>query len=95
MLSEQYGSRGVEVLVIDASNRRELTEEMVAEASLTVPVLLDDQDISGEAYGVFATPTTFVVDTAGRIIFKHIGYGPGMEGMLQREVALLLERQAT
>ena len=68
---------------------------MIAGASLTVPVLLDEKDISGEAYGVFATPTTFVVDTAGRIMFKHIGYGPGMEGMLQREVALLLERGTT
>lgn len=95
MLSEEYGGRGVEVLVIDASNRKELTEEVVTGASLTVPVLLDDQDISGETYGVFATPTTFVVDTAGRIMFKHIGYGPGMEGMLQREVALLLKRQTT
>lgn len=95
MLSEQYGSSGVEVLVIDASNRKELTERMIAEASLTVPVLLDEEDISGETYGVFATPTTFVVDTAGRIMFKHIGYGPGMEGMLQREVALLLERGTT
>ena len=73
MLSEQYGSSGVEVLVIDASNRKELTERMIAEASLTVPVLLDEKDISGETYGVFATPTTFVVDTAGRIGYSAAG----------------------
>jgi peroxiredoxin len=85
----------VAILVIDASNRQELTQKVSDEASLTLPVLLDDEDISGEAYSVFATPTTFIVDTTGRIIFKHIGYGPGQENMLEKEIQLLLDRSTT
>ena len=60
-----------------------------------MPVLLDDQEISREKYGVFATPTTFIVDQYGRAIFKHIGYVEGEEVMLEREIELLLKREAT
>jgi hypothetical protein len=95
MLFDKYGARGLEILIVDASNRKDLTQDVADETSLTLPVLLDDQDISHTAYGVFATPTTLLVDVAGRIIFKHIGYGPGTEDMLGREIELLLEGKTT
>jgi hypothetical protein len=95
MLMAKFGARGVEILIIDASNRRELTEKVAEETSITMPVLLDEEDVSGESYGVFATPTTLIVDGSGRVIFKHIGYGPGTEKVLEREIELLLERQTT
>ena len=94
-LQSGYSDRGIEIVIIDASNRKELTQQIVTEDSLALPMLLDDQDVSGEAYGVFATPTTLVIDPVGRIIFRHIGFGEGMDKMLEQEVSLLLERSAT
>jgi thioredoxin-related protein len=70
----------------------ELTERVTSEASLSMPVLLDDRHDFSETYGLRATPTTLLVDPAGRIIFKHVGYAPGMELTLEREIDLLLER---
>ena len=94
MLQARFGDE-VAILVVDASNRQELTQMISDEASLSLPVLLDDEDISGEAYGVFATTTTFIVDTTGKIIFKHIGYRPGEEHMLEKEIQLVLDRSTT
>jgi peroxiredoxin len=91
----KYAAEGVVIILVDASNRKELTEKIIDETAVTMPVLLDDEDISGESYGVFATPTTVIVDSAGRMIFKHIGFGEGMEDMFEKEIELLLERQTT
>ena len=82
----------MKIILVDASNRKELTEKVMDEAVVSMPVLLDDKDISGEDYGVFATPTTFIVDSTGRIIFKHVGFGEGMEDLFEREIDLLLQR---
>ena len=83
------------MILIDVRNMKEQTGKMVEDESLTMPVLLDGEGISRELYGVYATPTTFIVDQAGRAIFKHIGYGEGQEVMLETEIELLLERGTT
>jgi hypothetical protein len=90
----KYDELGVEIIVVDASNRREKTAEIIAEHAITLPVVLDTDDISHQSYKVYATPTTLIVDSAGRIIFRHIGYGPGMEKMMDKEIDLLLQREA-
>jgi thioredoxin-related protein len=87
--------QGVEILIVDVRNMKDKTEEVIAEASVSTPVLLDDQDISHEKYDILATPTTFIVDTTGKAIFKHIGYVEGHEHMLEKEIELLLERRPT
>jgi hypothetical protein len=71
---------------------KEQTSKMVEDESLTMPVLLDSEGISREKYGIYATPTTIIVDQAGSAIFRHIGYGEGQEVMFEREIDLLLER---
>jgi hypothetical protein len=93
--SDKYDPDQVAVILVDVRNLKELTQKMAADSSLTMPVLLDGDDVSGDMYGVYATPTTFIVDQAGRAIFKHIGYGEGQEVMLEAEIELLLERGTT
>ena len=83
------------MILIDVRNMKEETAKMVEDESLTMPVLLDSESVSRESYGIRATPTTFIVDQAGRAIFKHIGYGEGQEVMLEAEIELLLERGTT
>ena len=80
------------MILVDASNRKELTQKMIDEVAVTMPVLLDDKEISDKAYPVNATPTTFIIDAGGRIIFTHIGYGEGMDAMFEKEIDLLLQQ---
>ena len=82
----------VRILVVDVKNMEERTAELVSEYNLTLPVLLDDQDVSHQVYGVVYTPTTFLIDRRGRAVFRHVGFAEGQETMLEKEIALLLER---
>lgn len=92
-LNSKYAADGVRVLAIDVSGRKELTQKMAADASYRAPVLIDDKGFSRKEYKVTATPTTCVVDPSGKVIFRHVGYGPGMEKVLEKEIDLLLARK--
>ena len=94
-INDKYEIKGLRLILVDATNRKELTEKMAAEFSLKPPVLLDEQNISREQYKIVGTPTTYLIDGAGRIIFKHVGYGPGMERTLEKEIEALLARKST
>jgi cytochrome c biogenesis protein CcmG/thiol:disulfide interchange protein DsbE len=92
-LNSKYAAEGVQVLAIDVTGRKELTQKMATEASYKAPVLVDDKGFSRQQYKVTATPTTCIVDPSGKTIFRHVGYGPGMEKVLEKEIELLLARK--
>jgi hypothetical protein len=94
-LYTSYTGSDVDIIVVDASNREEMTRDVASEISLSLPVLLDDKDVSHDKYELYATPTTLIVDSRGRIVFKHVGFAEGMEGTLKREIELLLQREPT
>jgi thiol-disulfide isomerase/thioredoxin len=94
-LDAKYETKGVRVVVVDVTGRKELTDKVISEAAYKAPVLLDDKGFSRQEYKITATPTTFVVDQAGRMIFKHVGYGPGMETMFDKEIEALLGKKTT
>jgi thiol-disulfide isomerase/thioredoxin len=91
-LHEKYGQDDVVVLLVDVRNLKDQTKEMADNASLSMPVLLDEEKISREKYNVRATPTTVIIDRSGKAVFRHVGYGEGEEKMLEREIELLLKR---
>lgn len=43
-----------------------------------------------DAYGVAAIPTTVFIDHAGRLMFRHVGFGEGMEELFAQEIETLL-----
>jgi len=95
-LSDKYAGKGVKVVVVDVIGSKALTEKMIADAQYKAsPVVLDEKELAHKDYGITATPTTFIVDSAGRMIFKHLGYGPGMENMFDKEIELLQARKTT
>jgi len=56
-------------------------------------MLMDDQRVGREKYKIPGTPVTIILDRKGRMIFKHVGYGPGLEKTFEEEIRLLLERE--
>ena len=92
-LSSRFEARGLKVIAVDVTNRKDLTQKVMTDAAYTAPTLLDTGEVSRKQYNVVATPTTFLVDRSGRMVFKHVGYGPGMEKVLEREIELLLARK--
>jgi peroxiredoxin len=56
-----------------------------------VHTILNDTDRSAfTAYNVRGIPTTVVVDHEGRVMFRHVGFGEGMEEQFAKEIETLL-----
>jgi cytochrome oxidase Cu insertion factor (SCO1/SenC/PrrC family) len=55
---------------------------------LTVPVLVGgSQDGFQRDYGIESTPTTYLLDANGRVLYRADGYKPGDETVLEQKIA--------
>jgi thiol-disulfide isomerase/thioredoxin len=91
-LYEKYAGEGLRVVLVDVRNMKDATSAMAQEASLSMPVMLDDKDVADTDYQVRYTPTTFIIGPEGKAVFKHVGFGQGHPEMLDKEIALLLKK---
>ena len=77
---------------MEVSNRPELAQEFVKRVGATFPIVNDDQDVAKKLFAVTGTPTNLMLDEAGRVFFRSMGYGPGHEAMYAAEIEYLLAR---
>ena len=80
------------MLAVDVRNDRSGTEEFYREFGFEIPNVFDPRNVAVAQYGVAATPTTFLVDDTGRIVWRRYGYLPGEEVRLRRQIETLLQR---
>ncbi len=84
----------VVVISIDAGKRPAAADGFIDENHASHTLLNDpDRTVFG-AYGVSAIPTTVVIDPAGRMMFRHVGFSEGMEDQFAKEIETLLAWQA-
>lgn len=62
------------MLLVDVREDAPLVKRTVAERGYTARVLLDRTgDVAGKAYGVWGTPTVYVIDREGRLLARIVG----------------------
>lgn len=71
---------------MDVSNQKSRTLKVIEKTEVTFPVLLDDKSVGRNLYKIRGTPTTYMIDKEGNVVFRHIGYYQGMETVLMKEV---------
>src|SRR5690606_23155536 len=70
----EYRAAGLEVLLVDFREPLDVVRRTASERRYAAPVLLDDTgDVTGRLYGVWGTPTVYVIDRAGRLIARGVG----------------------
>jgi thiol-disulfide isomerase/thioredoxin len=79
-LQKQYADKGLVVIGVSldqdgASTVKPLIEKM----GLNYPIVLGDEAVVSAFGGIEGIPTTFIVDRAGNIVRKHVGYAPKAE----------------
>lgn len=52
------------------------------------PIVVDKRRKVASQYSVSVLPTTIIIDKAGKITFFHVGYKPGDEAEIERQVKL-------
>ena len=67
-------SRGLEVLLVDFREDPDLVKRTVRERGYVAPVLLDQSgDVAGRQYGVWGTPTVYLIDRRGQLVGRIVG----------------------
>ena len=73
-LYSEFKNEGLEVLLVDIREGRELVDRTVKERGYVAPVLLDQSgDTAGRQWGVWGTPTAYIVDRQGQLTGRIVG----------------------
>ena len=82
-LYEKYKDKGLCVIGIDPYDKKE--DDMpafLAKRGITYPVLLGGQNVAKE-YRISGYPTIYFIDKKGKVIHHQVGYGPGLEFVIE------------
>lgn len=90
-LQKELGDRGFEIVGISLDQEGfEVIRPFAEQYEVSYPMLLDDGTVADAFGGVYAMPSSFVIDKQGRIAHRVVGEYP-FEEMLPRVEALLAE----
>jgi peroxiredoxin len=92
-LYEKFKDRGLEIVAVEGFRMEEKATQFIEENKLTYRFVQDSEGedaVVRKVYKVNGFPTTFVIDRSGRVIYSHLGFSPGDEEKLEREILSLL-----
>jgi hypothetical protein len=72
----EWEPKGVSVLLVNIREDRGTVARAVADRGYIAPVVLDLDGAISDAYGIRATPTTFVIARDGTIVGRAVGPRP-------------------
>jgi peroxiredoxin len=90
---KELKGKGLEVVAINEDDPRNVSKvkPMASSHRWNFIILLDTNKDVKRLYHVTGYPTTFVLDSAGNVRYRHIGYTPGSEKELKEEIEGLLK----
>ena len=88
ILWQKYRDQGVAVVAVEAVRDRERATKFIDEKKLSFHLLENDEtnNVVRDTYGVRSFPTSFMIDREGKIIYCHVGFEPGDEAKLEKEI---------
>jgi hypothetical protein len=94
-LYSELKNQGLEVLLVDIRENPDLVKRTVQERGYVAPILLDQSgDAAGKHWGVWGTPTAYVIDRQGRLSGRIVGARDWSKPEAKKFVQDLLEAKA-
>ena len=90
-LKSELGPKGLEVVAVNVDTDRRKAQAFVAGRPSTLTVTFDPRGRLLQLFDTTAVPASFVLDRAGRVRFRHIGYTDETLEAYRREIAQLLD----
>ena len=72
-VQRELKGKGLVVLAVSISEKRETVATWVARVGLPFPVFLDEEGVVHRAWRVRSTPTVYLVDRQGRVVGTTVG----------------------
>lgn len=88
-IHDQYADQGLVILAVNADEPADRVQDFVDEFDITFPILLDDGRAVSALYEVQAYPSTYFVDSDGRIRVDTYS-GPMTSSFIESNVRSLL-----
>lgn len=89
-LEAKYSAQGLSVVGLTLEEREMAVAAFLEAVPVRFPVVVDATGRAGEAFGVVAMPTTFLIDRQGRIAARFEGGDPKVHARIETAVAALL-----
>ncbi len=89
----QYAGQGLVMVAINTHPAQDgMLQEWLVKGGYTFPVLLSgSSDFAAKTYGVLGAPTNFILNSEGKMVFRHLGYSSAEEAPnLEAEIRELL-----
>ena len=92
-LNKKYGAQGFEVVSINIDNTRSMSKvkSYVNSQKYSFTVLSDPKAEFFRKMGGKVMPFVIIADSTGKIINRHVGYNPGDEIRLEKEILHILQ----
>ncbi len=91
-LRQRYGDKGFVILAVNVDEQRASMERFLKNTAANFPVIRDAEQKLVAAVEVETMPTSFLLDTSGRVRFTHVGYlGDETKKEYIREIEELLK----
>lgn len=91
-LSNKYSDSGIQVVFMGINGGHEGFKNWADKLKLSLPVAVDVNDASRNRYAVFSLPAIFYITSAGLVQFKHTGFRPGDDTILEDVFIKRMER---
>lgn len=72
-MQKLYDNKDVEILAVNMAEKEDTVAEFVKEFEMTFPVPMDKESKVMETYQIQAYPTSYMIDSNGRIQFLRLG----------------------
>jgi thiol-disulfide isomerase/thioredoxin len=82
VIHRKYRDRGVTALLVNHGEEPEAIRKWAGKR-FAAPILVDRQQSASALYQAYALPTLVVIDREGRMVWRHEGYGGGLEAQLK------------
>jgi thiol-disulfide isomerase/thioredoxin len=89
-VAEAYKDKGVVFCAVNQQEKPEPVRKFLEEKKLKIPVALDAEGATGNAYQVAAIPTLVLIDKKGVVQSVHVGYDPEIKATLGKELDTVL-----
>ncbi|MFQ3610519.1 MAG: TlpA disulfide reductase family protein [Fimbriimonadales bacterium] len=93
-LAQKY-AKEAHVLAVNLREDAETVRAFLQQNNFNFTVLMDTNGEVARSYGVRGIPHFVIVDARGRISFEQVGFGPGIEKTLERELKKAIDSAQT
>jgi peroxiredoxin len=90
-MQARYGKQGLTVVAVNLDQDQTLADRFLAAYKPGFTVAYDAKGVSAEKYEVKGMPSSYLIDRAGRIHARHIGFREQDKVQLEDEIRLLVQ----